>query len=66
MSPIPSPASIDPTNAKAGEDFRKKKPTPMPRSTPPPIAQVLLSSLLFVMVEILNCYINLVNCTVFI
>ena len=50
ISPIPNPARIDPTNANAGEFFKKKNPTPMPKSTPPPIAQVLLSSFLFVIV----------------
>jgi hypothetical protein len=44
-SPRPSPPIMDPTNARASG--RKKNPTPNPRSNPPPIAQVLLSSFLF-------------------
>lgn len=54
ISPMPNPASIEPTKAIAGEDCRKKNPTPTPNRTPPPIAHVLLSSLLFVIIEILN------------
>jgi hypothetical protein len=41
-SPNPSPPIMDPTNASASG--RKKNPTPNPKSSPPPIAQVLLSS----------------------
>jgi len=46
-SPIPNPISIDPTNAR-GDLSKKKNPTPIPIITPPPIAHVLLSSFLFV------------------
>ena len=41
-NPNPSPPIMDPTNARASG--RKKNPTPNPKSSPPPIAQVLLSS----------------------
>ena len=45
-NPKPSPPIMDPTNASA-DCWRKKSPTPNPKSNPPPIAQVLLSSSLF-------------------
>ena len=61
---MPYPDSIEPTKANAGEDCRKKNPTPIPNRTPPPIAHVLLSSLLFVITEILNIKIdNYLNLT---
>ena len=41
-SPNPSPPIMDPINASASG--RKKNPTPKPKSNPPPMAQVLLSS----------------------
>ena len=43
--PIPNPNIIKPTKYR-GESGRKKNPTPIPMITPPPIAQVLLSSFL--------------------
>ena len=43
--PIPNPNINDPTKYR-GESGRKKNPTPTPMITPPPIAQVLLSSFL--------------------
>ena len=42
-NPRPSPPIMDPTNAIA-DSWRKKNPIPNPKSNPPPIAQVLLSS----------------------
>ena len=45
MRPRPNPAKVHPTNAK-GDCCKKKNPTPMPMSMPPPVAHVLLSSLL--------------------
>ena len=44
--PRPNPNIVDPTKYR-GDCCRKKKPTPKPTITPPPIAQVLLSFLLF-------------------
>ena len=44
-SPRPIPAIMDPTKARA-EVCKKKNPTPKPKSNPPPIAHVLLSSFL--------------------
>jgi hypothetical protein len=43
INPNPNPAIMQPTNAKA-DALRKKNPIPRPRSKPPPIAHVLLSS----------------------
>ena len=43
--PRPNPAIMDPTKYR-GDIGRKKNPTPKPMITPPPIAQVLLSSFL--------------------
>ena len=51
--PIPSPKIIDPTNIRA-DSARKKKPIPRPARTPPPIAQLLLSSLLFIVMININ------------
>ncbi len=48
IKPNPNPESMLPTNAKA-DSLRKKNPMPRPRSRPPPIAHVLLSSFLSVM-----------------
>ena len=48
-SPIPNPMSIDPTKLR-GDVCKKKNPTPIPSITPPPIAQVLLSFFVFVIV----------------
>jgi hypothetical protein len=45
IRPKPNPASMLPTNAR-GDSLKKKNPTPRPRSKPPPIAHVLLSSFL--------------------
>jgi len=45
IKPKPNPESMLPTNARA-DSLRKKNPTPRPRSRPPPIAHVLLSSFL--------------------
>jgi hypothetical protein len=42
---MPNPKIIDPTKYR-GAAGRKKNPTPVPIITPPPIAQVLLSSFL--------------------
>jgi hypothetical protein len=47
IKPKPNPESMLPTNARA-DSFRKKNPTPRPRSRPPPIAHVLLSTFLSV------------------
>jgi hypothetical protein len=43
--PRPNPAIMEPTKYR-GDIGRKKNPTPKPMITPPPIAQVLLSSFL--------------------
>jgi hypothetical protein len=46
--PRPNPTNVDPTNA-IGDSRTKKNPTPIPISKHPPIAHVLLSFFLFVM-----------------
>jgi hypothetical protein len=47
-SPMPNPTSMHPTKA-SGFVFKKKNPTPIPISNPPPIAHELLSSFLFIL-----------------
>jgi len=42
IRPRPRPSSVHPTKMRA-DCCRKKNPTPMPMSTPPPMAQELLS-----------------------
>lgn len=49
IKPRPSPAIMQPTNINT-DLGRKKNPTPKPKSNPPPIAHVLLSSFTLVLI----------------
>jgi hypothetical protein len=64
IRPKPNPASKDPTNAR-GDAFRKKNPTPKPKSKPPPVAQSLLSSFDFIIIIYSAYYLKLLYRLIF-